>query len=166
MKPLKWCHDDVIKCRITLNQSLLFKKIITFDLHKGFLQSIHHRKGHQELLKRLTDMTPIWPCLPVQTGSWKFQKFISQELLIISSKYVHQFKDRLSLSNFYINMTPVWSLLPVDKAHVRVDLHSLHIIEYVARFPHCSQCTMWLYPHVNHVLVTVSGLCPLCVVVV
>ena len=42
----------------------------TLDLHNGFLQSIHHRKGHYKLCKRLTDMTPFWPCLPGQNRGW------------------------------------------------------------------------------------------------
>ena len=66
----QWRHHDVIWCRITLNQSLIIKKIITPEVHNGFLQSIPHRKGLWKIIKCLTEMTPIWPCLPVQTGRW------------------------------------------------------------------------------------------------
>ena len=78
-----WRRGEVIKYRITLNQSLILKKIISHEPQNIFLHhltlSLHHLKDLSLCDISFTDMTPIWPLLLVETRSWIFQKIISHE---------------------------------------------------------------------------------------
>ena len=64
-----WRHDEVIRYRITINQSLIFRKIISQqpqEVNSKFLNHCTDRCLSKNIDKKVT---LIWPLLPVQTGS-------------------------------------------------------------------------------------------------
>ena len=64
-----WRHDEVIRYRITINQSLIFRKIISQQPQEVNSQFLHHCTDRC-LSKNIDNkVTLIWPLLPVQTGS-------------------------------------------------------------------------------------------------
>ena len=70
-----WRHDDVIRYRITLNQSLIFQKNHISGTTKDVLQSLQHLKDLSLYYISYTDMTLIWPLLPVENGRSRKQIF-------------------------------------------------------------------------------------------
>ena len=69
-------------------------------------------------------MTPIWPLLPVETGSWIFQKIISHEPQKIFLQSLHHLKDVSLYYISYTDMTLIWPLLPVENGRSRKKKYS------------------------------------------
>ena len=94
--PEQWRHDDDIRCWIRIIPCLCFQKIITLELHDGFLQSSSERSWIIE--NKITDMTHFWPCLPVQTESWNLKLYYLNYIIFRndSTKY-HQIRCNVRL---------------------------------------------------------------------
>ena len=69
-------------------------------------------------------MTPIWPLLPVETGSWIFQKIISHEPQKIFLQSLHHLKDLSLYYILYTDMTLIWPLLLVENGRSRKQKYS------------------------------------------
>ena len=69
-------------------------------------------------------MTPIWPLLPVETGSLIFQKIISHEPQKIFLQSLHHLKDLSLYYISYTDMTLIWPLLPVENGRLREKKYS------------------------------------------
>ena len=106
-------------------------------------------------------MTPIWPLLPVETGSWIFQKIISHEPQEIFSQYLHHLKD---LSLYYISYTDrtlIWPLLPVENGSFLYVyeqpiscVHAETCMRYYVHFvqPISCTCTYTDFVHINQIV--------------
>ena len=100
------------------------KEIISHEPQKIFLQSLHHLKDLSRCDISCTDMTPIWPLLPVETGSWIFQKIISHEPQKIFLQSLHHLKDLSLYYILYTDMTLIWPLLLVENGRSRKQKYS------------------------------------------
>ncbi len=101
-----------------LNKPLIIRKFISWEPEKLRTRFFQNIKVLVMTFNCRAQLDLIWPLLPVETGSSKFQKFISQELLIILSKFEWQFEDRLACSNFCTDIIPVWHCLLAVKDDV------------------------------------------------
>ena len=68
-----WCHGDIIRYWITLNQILIFQKIISHEPQKILTQSLHHLTDLELCDIPYIDMAPIWwpPSGRNQKFKWK-----------------------------------------------------------------------------------------------
>ena len=69
-------------------------------------------------------MTPLWPLLPVETGSWIFKKIISHEPQKVFLQSLHHLKDLSLYYISYTDMTLIWPLLPVENGRSRKQKYS------------------------------------------
>ena len=106
-----WRHDEVIRYRITINQSLIFRKIISQQPQEVNSQFLHHCTDR--CLSKNIDkkVTLIWPLLPVQTGSQSLKNHISTiargKLTIFAPLY-----RSLIVKKYLQKSDPIWPLLP------------------------------------------------------
>ena len=84
-----WRHDEVIRYRITINQSLILRKIISQQPQEVNSQFLDHCTDSCLSKYIDTKVTLIWPLLPVQTGS---QSWISLKKNHISTTARGKFK--------------------------------------------------------------------------
>ena len=111
-----WRHDEVIRYRITINQSLIFRKIISQQPQEVNSQFLHHCTDRCLSTNIDKKVTLIWPLLPVKTGS---QSWISLKNHISTTargkfKICTPLYRSLIVKTYLQKVTPIWPLLPVQ----------------------------------------------------
>ena len=109
-----WRHDEVIRYRITINQSLIFRKIISQQPQEVNSQFLHHCTDR--CLSKNIDkkVTLIWPLLPVQTGSQSLKKnHISTTARGKFTIFAPLYRS-LIVKKYLQKSDPIWPLLPVQ----------------------------------------------------
>ena len=111
-----WRHDEVIRYRITINQSLIFRKIISQQPQEVNSQFLHHCTDR--CLSKNIDkkVTLIWPLLPVQTGSQSWISLKNHISTTARGKFTifAPLYRSLIVKKYLQKSDPIWPLLPVQ----------------------------------------------------
>ena len=101
--------DEVIRYRISLKNHISTTARGKFTIFAPLYRSLIVKKYLQK-------SDPIWPLLPVQTGSQSllFKKIISQQPQEVNSQFLHHCTDRCLSKNIDKKVTLIWPLLPVQ----------------------------------------------------